>query len=205
MGKMTIAEAAQHFNVSKEAIHNRVRRGSLDSVIENGVKYVILGEAKRAAQTPPSDTRYYEYIEKENVRLSEKVDKLERETSRLREQREQMLIDDREKIERIYKERDEQLKSILQVVTSRMIAQSGMDSVEEDAVTAEVVEEKSDPDIEKPVLLKVFMKLKGYGKKKRKKIKARFKKRVGRDERIILKNKKLFLKPRHFDYSDLLK
>ena len=206
MGKMTKAEAAQHFNVSKEAIHNRVRRGSLDSVIENGVKYVILGEAKRAAQTPPSDTRYYEYIEKENERLSAKVDKLEKETSRLREQREQMLIDDREKIERIYKERDEQLKSILQVVTSRMIAQSGVDAIqEEDAVTAEVVEEKSDPDIEKPVPLKVFMKLKGYGKKKRKKIKARFKKRVGRDERIILKGKKLFLKPRHFDYSDLLK
>jgi predicted DNA-binding protein YlxM (UPF0122 family) len=36
MKKMTIADAAEYFNVSKEAIHNRIRRGSLDCIVETG-------------------------------------------------------------------------------------------------------------------------------------------------------------------------
>ena len=207
MGKMTIAEAAQHFNVSKEAIHNRVRRGSLDSVIENGVKYVILGEAKRAVPSPVSDTRYYDYIEKENERLKGKIDSLEEETSRLRHQREEMLIDDREKIERIYKERDEQLKNILQVVSSKFLSHANVESVIEEAETAEVVDVKEqEPEREDDLVsLKDFIKLKLYSKKKRQKIKERFQKRAKKDTRIIVKKDKLFLKPQHFDYSDLLK
>jgi len=215
MGKMTIAEAAQHFNVSKEAIHNRVRRGSLDSVIENGVKYVILGEAKRAVPSPASHTRYYDYIEKENERLKGKVDTLENETTRLRHQREQMLIDDREKIERIYKERDEQLKNILQVVSSKFLGHASTESMIEEAETAEVLEVKEEEIQPEPkvkskkedelVSLKDFMKLKLYSKKKRQKIKERFEKKAKKDARIITNKGKLFLKPQHFDYSDLLK
>ena len=40
MAKLTIQEASDHFKVSKEAIHNRIRRGSLPSMVEHGVKYV---------------------------------------------------------------------------------------------------------------------------------------------------------------------
>ena len=42
MKKLTIADAADHFGVSKEAIHNRVRRGSLNCIVEEGVKYVVI-------------------------------------------------------------------------------------------------------------------------------------------------------------------
>jgi valyl-tRNA synthetase len=198
MGKMTVAEAAQHFNVSKEAIHNRIRRGTLDCVIENGIKYVAVGESKAA----PSDDRYYGYIEKENERLKAKVDTLEHETRRLREQREQMLIDERKKVEQIYKERDEQLKNVLQVVASKFLTQTSVDSViEEAAVTAEVV---APDDTEDLVSLKEFMKLKRFKKKKREKLKERFEKLASSDERIIDRNGKLHLKPNRFDYSDLI-
>ncbi len=214
MGKMTVAEAAEHFKVSKEAIHNRVRRGTLNSVTENGVKYVILAEAKRATPSPPSDTRYYEYIEKENERLKSKLDTLESETSRLRHQREQMLLDDREKIERIYKERDEQLKSILQVVATNFLGHSVAERVIEEVEVTEVLEAKElesevrgDVKLKKEELvsLKDFMKLKLYGKKKRQRLKERFEQRAKKDARIIIKDKTLFLNPQHFDYSDLLK
>jgi len=40
MSKMSIAEAAEFFGISREAIHNRIRRGSLESLIEDGVKLV---------------------------------------------------------------------------------------------------------------------------------------------------------------------
>ncbi|MEA2110716.1 MAG: DNA-binding protein [Campylobacterota bacterium] len=197
MSKMTVAEAAVHFNVSKEAIHNRIRRGSIDCVIENGVKYVVTIEAKPVKTT--SDSRYYEYIEKENERLKNKVDKLEDETRGLRVQREKMLIEEREKIETIYKERDEQLKNVLQVVATKFLANMNVENMIEDAVTAEVIEKE-----ESLVSLKDFLKLKAYKEKKREKIKKRFKATAKKDSRITLKKGKLYLNLEKYDYSDML-
>jgi len=197
MSKMTVAEAAAHFNVSKEAIHNRVRRGSLDCVIDHGVKYVLVGDKR---EEPVADNRYYDYIEKENEALKVRINKLENETQALRSQREQMLIDERDKIEQIYKERDDQLRSVLQVVASKFLTQATMDSVIDEAVTAEVIE--PGPSL---VSLKAFLKLKGYKAKRKEKIKTRFKKYSNQDERIIVEDGKLYLDPQHFDYRDLLK
>ena len=203
MGKMTVAEAAQHFNVSKEAIHNRIRRGTLDCVIENGVKYVAVGEQRSAAGN--HDSRYYDYIEKENEALKARIASLEGETKTLREQREQMLIDERNKIEQIYKERDEQLRSVLQVVASKFLTQATMDSVIEEAVAAEVIEEKPSEEEESLISLKDFLKLKRYKNKQKEKIKTRFKKRAGEDSRIVTREGKLYLDPQRYDYRDLLK
>ena len=197
MGKMTVAEAAQHFNVSKEAIHNRIRRGTLDCVIDHGVKYVIVGEQVSSS----GENRYYDYIEKENKHLKERVGRLEEETKALRVQREAMLIEERDKIEQIYKERDEQLRSVLQVVASKFLTRATMDSVIEEAVTAEVIEDRHD----EPVSLKDFLKLKRFKAKQREKIKARFKKRAKEDSRIVTKKGKLYLHPQRYDYGDLLK
>ena len=46
MMKLTILDAAEKLGISKEAIHNRIRRGSLKSVVENGVKFVFISEEK---------------------------------------------------------------------------------------------------------------------------------------------------------------
>ncbi len=211
MSKMTVAEASEYFKVSKEAIHNRIRRGTLDCVIEHGTKYVVVGEVKsEPVQTSAGNDKYYSYIEQENAALKAKISELEGETRSLREQREQMLIDEKEKIEQIYKERDAQLKSVLQVVASKFLTHQNMDAVIEEAVSAEeppalddvidVVDEEEDM-----VSLKQFMKLKMYSKKRREKIKARFEKYAFDDERILIKERKMYLKPNHFDYSDLIK
>ncbi len=199
MSKMTVAEAAAHFNVSKEAIHNRIRRGSIDCIIENGVKYVVTGE--EASSKTKEESRYYDYIEAENARLKKRIDTLEHETTTLRNQREQMLIEERQKIEMIYKERDEQLKSVLQVVATKFLANMNVDTVIEDAVTAEVLEAEPMDWIS----LKDFLKLKNYKTKKKEKIKKRFKQAAKDDSRIIIKKKKLYLDPQKYDYSDLLK
>ena len=198
MAKLTIAEAAQHFNVSKEAIHNRIRRGTMDCVIEHGVKYVVTGEEKTSQ--PQTDSKYYDYIEQENERLRARVSELEGETRNLREQREQMLIEERRKIEQIYKERDEQLRSVLQVVASKFLTATAMEHAIEEAVTAEVIE----PAAPEPVSLKEFLKLKGWKKSERERIKARFKKRAKHDPRILMKRGKIHLDPSRYDYSDLL-
>ena len=218
MGKMTVTEAAEHFKVSKEAIHNRIRRGTLDCVIEQGVKYVVVGDMPAPVETQekvtPSHDKYYEYIEQENATLKAKISELEGETKQLRGQREQMLIEEKEKIEQIYKERDTQLKSVLQVVASKFLSHQSMDEVIEEVVSAEISEPEVsvvDDDVidvvevtEEFVSLKQFVKLKMYSKKKRDKIKKRFEKYAFDDERISLVKGKIYLRPNHFDYSDLI-
>jgi valyl-tRNA synthetase len=208
MKKMTIADAAEYFNVSKEAIHNRIRRGSLDCIVDNGVKYVAVASAKGNNDTAniANDNRYTQYIEQENERLREKVDVLEKETTRLRDQREQMLIDERIKVEQIYKERDAQLRSVLHVVATKFLSHVNTDTVMEeanaiDAINADVVE----GTIDEWVSLKSFLKLKRYSDKERKKIKNRFESIADQDTRLHLRNGKIYLNPSEYDYSDLLR
>ena len=214
MAKMTIAEAAAHFKISKEAIHNRIRRGSLSSVMDNGIKYVTIAEAKTTTTQTHSDQRYYDYIEEENTRLRERVNKLENETTSLRDKREAALIAEREKIEQIYKERDEQLRSVLHVVASKFLTVQNMNQVIDDAVNENDVSEDAEVISEAPIVthrsdnnlvsLKEFLKLKKYSKKKAKKIKVRFEKIAKEDKRLTLRNDKIFLQPSIFDYSDLI-
>lgn len=200
MKKMTIGDAAEHFGVSKEAIHNRIRRGSLECIVENGVKYVAVVSAKSSeAAHNAQDGRYTQYIEQENERLREKVDVLEKETTRLRDQREQMLIDERIKVEQIYKERDAQLRSVLHVVATKFLSHANADAVMEEAINADVVE----PD-EEWISLKSFLKLKRIKDKEKKKIKSRFVALQESDGRIIVRDEKIFLNPSRHDYSDLL-
>ncbi len=200
MKKMTIAEAAEHFGVSKEAIHNRIRRGSLDCIVENGVKYVAVASAKSTPQEASFEAdRYTRYIEQENERLRDRVDNLEKETTRLRDQREQMLIDERVKIEQIYKERDAQLRSVLHVVATKFLAHANADAVVEEAINADVVDMQEGEWIS----LKAFLKLKRIKDKEKKKIKNRFEAANG-DERLIMREGKVYLNPSVHDYSDLL-
>ncbi len=206
MSKLTIAQAAEHFKISKEAIHNRIRRGSLDCVIENGMKYVQIGETQsvpKETPTPvPNDSKYYSYIEKENERLKEKIDALEEETKKLRTQREQMLIDEKIKIESIYKERDEQLKNVLNVVASKFLTHMDQDKIIEESITAEIIDEK---EIDLRISLKAFLKLKAYKTKRLQRIKENFKKASAlHDSRLSVKKGKIYLDPSKYDYKDLL-
>lgn len=208
MKKLTIADAADHYGVSKEAIHNRVRRGSLNCIVEDGVKFVVISTPKgvQSVNSVP-DARYTQYIEQENERLRGRVDVLENETSRLRDQREQMLIDERVKVEQIYKERDAQLRNVLHVVATKFLShvnpeavmQEGMEKGTLDAINADVVETDG------WISLKDFLKLKRIKDEAKKKIKKRFEKLQGSDERISIRDEKLFLNPAEFDYSDLIK
>lgn len=207
MKKLTIADAADHYGVSKEAIHNRVRRGSLNCIVEDGVKYVTITTPKSAQNSSGGvDARYTQYIEQENERLRGRVDVLENETSRLRDQREQMLIDERVKVEQIYKERDAQLRSVLHVVATKFLShvnpeavmQEGMETGKIDAINADVVETDG------WISLKDFLKIKRIKDPAKKKIKKRFEKLAQSDARIYMRDEKVFLNPGEFDYSDLI-
>lgn len=213
MSKMSIADAAEYFGVSKEAIHNRIRRGSLDTLIEDGVKQVVIDPANKNVikpqmrkTAPPQDDRYYKLLEEQNVKLQEKVEKLENETRSLREQKEQMLIEERLKIEQIYKDKDEQLKNILNAITSNFMLNPPVEEkLEElDHVEAEIEESPIETKQSKLISLKKYLKDSGLSKSKRDKVLNRFEKIAKKDKRIIVLDKKLYIDLAKYDYKDLL-
>lgn len=212
MSKMSVADAADYFGVSKEAIHNRIRRGSLSSAMEEGIKLVVIDEANADVMklqtrkvTPPQDNRYYRLLEEQNAKLQEKVEKLENETRTLREQKEQMLIEERIKIEQIYKDKDEQLKNILNAITSNFILNPPAEDklAKFDHVEAEIEESPVETKESKLISLKKYLKDRGLSKSKRDKIKSRFEDRVKKDKRIIVLDKKLYIDLAKYDYEDL--
>lgn len=215
MSKMSIAEAAEYFGVSREAIHNRIRRGSLESVVEDGVKLVeVSGIPKStrnrtvATKMQANDSRYYKLLEEQNAKLQLRVETLEGETRSLRDQKEQMLIEERIKIEQIYKDKDEQLKNILSSLSSQFMlnAPSEVSEVEEDTLEAEIeIETKTEVKSESKVIsLKKYLKRHKVSEKKSKKIKAKFKKEAQRDNRIITIGKKHYINLDKYDYKNLL-
>jgi len=213
MSKMSIAQAAEYFGVSREAIHNRIRRGSLESVVEDGVKLVEVSKTAKptrgasrtnATKINSNDSRYYKLLEEQNAKLQERVETLEGETRSLRDQKELMLIEERIKIEQIYKDKDEQLKNILNTLSSQFMlsAPSELPEAQEDTLEAEI--EHEDDNAQGVMSLKKYLKKNKVSEKKAKKIKAKFKKEAQRDNRIITIGKKHYINLSKYDYKDLL-
>jgi len=218
MKKMSVADAAAFFGVSREAIHNRIRRGSLKSIMSDGVKMVLVDEttpkkspkSRQSARVSSNDERYYKLLEAQNAKLQERVETLENETRTLRDQKEQMLIEERQKIEQIYRDKDEQLKNILNTLSSKFMLGAPLESQEEDDDTLEAemieVEECVTQESSEAVSLKRYLKKEKFSDKKLKKIEKRFKKAVkSDDERVVVVGKKIYIEPKKYDYSDLIK
>ncbi|MBA3026079.1 MAG: DNA-binding protein [Sulfurimonas sp.] len=211
MSKMSVADAAEYFGVSKEAIHNRIRRGSLESVLEGDIKMVLVGAkptvSSRAQSKKPAanfaNDKYYQFLEEQNSKLQEKVEKLEGETRTLRDQKEQMLIEERIKIEQIYRDKDEQLKSILSTFQAQFMLSPKQAKKEEDdtALDAEI---EDIPSENNTISLHKYLKEQEFSKKRMKKIKSRFQSRAENDNRILSVGKKYYIDTSKYDYSDLL-
>ena len=212
--KVSVSEAAEFFGVSKEAIHNRIRRGSLEVALVDGIKMVVIDTnaqtksvKRQTAQksSASNDERYYKLLQEQNEKLQARVEMLESETRTLRDQKELMLIEERKKIEQIYKEKDEQLKNLLSTLSSQfMLMQPKEEQIEviaePETLEVEIEEQRGDSIIS----LNKYLKKENYSKKRREKIKKTFQKRVKKEERVIKIDDKIYLDFVKYDYSDLL-
>lgn len=217
MKKMTILEAAEQIGVSKEAIHNRIRRGSLECVVENGIKYVVVDEQKTAAPkrsgairtTNSANEKYNKLLEEQNIKLHDKVDNLESEVRELRDQIEKMLVAEKKKIEEVYVQKDEQLKSILSAISSKTMltpptakSEVALDEVEQIAVgDDDILDVDHNDEDENHILLKQYLKENKVSKKR----KAKIKKVAKKDNKIFKIDGKYCIDPSRYDYSYLLK
>jgi hypothetical protein len=215
--QITIDEYAKRFKMSKEMIRAKLRAGRLPHETVDGMTYITV---KAPAPQPPREERVQRttagaiisMYQQENAQLKKKINELETKIDRLIGDKEQMLREERDRIETIYASRDEQLKSFLELVNAKLV-QDGQKraSVPQDAgmlrETGTFPAAAADPE---PVVLPEQMELmhyldaKQYTPSEKKSIKRRFAKAYGNDIRVIQQNGEFILDFSKYDYSDLL-
>lgn len=221
--RFSIDEYAKTFKMSKEMIQNKIRTKRLNYIIESGVTYIIVARsslneekhreieesAKQAAATnlpaaPSPKTSVGMVIslyQKENHYLKIKIKELETKIDRLTNDKENMLIAERTRIEEIYTAKDEQLKSILEVLSTKLMLSNANSTVHD----VDVTQQNPLPIEPKGVIeLKRYLKFIGIGSDDRKQVRRRFAERYGSDVRIIQKEGEFYVDLSKYDYTDLL-
>ena len=217
--RFTVDEYAKTFKMSKEMIQNKLRTKRLNYIIEGGVTYIIvprssLDETKRqeiAQSSKPSSSvpapqkttvgMIIALYQKENQQLKLKIKELENKIDRLINDKEQMLIAERERIEEIYTAKDEQLKNLLEVINTKLLLSQG-NSVHDVDITATPPVSPSLPN--GIIELKRYLKFIGMGSDERKSVKRRFELAYGSDIRIIQKEGEFYVDLSKYDYTDFL-
>ena len=223
--RLTIDEYSKHFKMSKEMIHSKLKTRKLNYIIEDGTTYIIvtrnsvdmqkhqeIHEQKQQntqlvqgdilQKSKPTVAMVLALYQRENKQLKEKIVELEHKIDTLIHDKEQMLRDERDKIEQLYNKKDEQLKNILELINKKMSYEQQKESLVETQIchTNSLQEPPKKGLIELREYLK-SLELKSY---QRKIIKKRFDAVRESDVRIIQQNGKLFLDFSRYDYSDLL-
>lgn len=144
--------------------------------------------------------------QKENHQLKARIKELEAKIDKLIDDKERMLIDERNRIEQVYSTKDEQLKSILELINTKMLTTAPQTVHDVHFDEKEEVVETYDASWHATHLveLKKYMKTLDIAAAERKIIKKRFTSGYGHDVRIIQQNGEFYLDFSKYDYSDLL-
>lgn len=228
--RLTLDEYSKEFKMSREMINSKIRDKKLNYIIEDSVTYIIVPnsssqsqdiektveqkpqmqeEAKTLKNAPakPKTTvaMVISLYQRENRQLKEKITQLEAKIDKLIDDKEQMLRDEMSRIEQVYLTKDEQLKSVLELMSSKLITEQNqtiheVETVEVKAPKKDFNDKKNTPIVE----LKEYLKTLDIETFQKKVIKRRFLSAYGSDIRVIKQNGKLYLDFSRYDYSDLL-
>lgn len=218
--RFSIDDYAKTFKMSKEMIHSKLKSKKLNYIIEGGVTYIIVPRSslderqQKTIETPskplspvPAKTSIAMVIalyQKENNHLKLKIKELEAKIDSLVNDKENMLIAERNRIEEIYTAKDEQLKSILEVLSSKLLLTQNNNTIHD----VDVTQQPSQPSISLAsnglIELKRYLKFIGIGSEGRKLVRNRFTERFGSDIRIIQKEGEFYVDLSKYDYTDLL-
>jgi len=225
--RLTLDEYSKHFKMSKEMINSKLRAKKLNYIIEDGTTYIIvtrssLDSEKRneihtekkekvqkttqqvVAKPKTTVAMVLGLYQRENQQLKEKIVQLEAKIDKLIDDKEQMLRDEMAKIEQVYSTKDEQLKSVLELINTQLKYEKSTSAIVHETETVAVEDSSTQNASEEIIELKAYLKtldLKSYQKKI---IKKRFFAVYDKDVRIIKQNGKFYLDFSKYDYSDLL-
>ena len=208
---ITIEEYAKKFKMSKEMVASKIRQKKLNFTIQNGITLINVPDEEQTPETRKQTKQVQVQknimqkatvatvlglYKRENSYLKQKIEQLEAKIDRLIDDKENMLRAERDKIEEIYENKDEQLKHILELVNKKMLHDQQNDTVYE-------IEHSKD-DSAQIVELKEYLKTLDLKSSQRKNIKKRFQDVLHEDIRVIEQNGKIYLDFSKYDYSDLL-
>ena len=219
--KLTIDEYSKKFKMSKEMISSKLRAKKLDYIIENDTVYIIVPDEVSQKPKPASQQNRFpakprttvamvlSLYQKENLQLKEKIVQLEEKIDKLINDKEQMLRDEMSKIEKVYATKDEQLKQVLELLNTKLIAQNNntihdVEPLPQTQKAIDIKNEYTDEAEDQFVELKTYLKRLDLEPYQRKIIKKRFLAVYDSDIRVIKQNGKLYLDFAKYDYSDLL-
>jgi hypothetical protein len=226
--RFSVEEYAKHFKMSKEMVYSKLRSNRLAYVVEGSVTYIVVNDdnasSKESKVDKETDTTtqiksksvvpakktttvgtIISLYQRENLQLKERVKSLEDKIDRLIDDKEKMLQEERERIERVYIAKDEQLKSILDLVNTKLQL-SNHETVHDVGIEEELSEEKTSEikQSEDFIELNRYLKSININSHLRKQIKKRFEKAYNHDVRVIKQNGLFFLDFSKYDYSNLL-
>ncbi|WP_314041620.1 DNA-binding protein [Campylobacter showae] len=206
MSKVPVSEAAEILGVTKEAVYNRIRRGTLKTFEKDGVKYVVLdgyepqtapktsksaksSESKKAAKAGEFDVN--EFLLSQISELKEQNQNLQADKDRLFREKEQILLNNKTEIAQIYRERDEKLRGFLSMLERPLLARQNGEYVA--PIDVEFVESK--PENEgKWTSLTEFLKSQNLSGKSLKKTQNKIIKNIGKSKFIKFKKGVIMVK-----------
>ena len=210
MSKVPVSEAAEILGVTKEAVYNRIRRGTLKTFEKDGVKYVVLdgyepqaasksapktsksaksSEPKKSAKTGEFDVN--EFLLSQIGELKEQNKNLQADKDRLFREKEQILLNNKSEIAQIYRERDEKLRGFLSMLERPLLARQNGEYVA--PIDVEFVESK--PENEgKWTRLAEFLKSQNLSGKSLKKTQNKIIKNIGKSKFIKFKKGVIMVK-----------
>lgn len=223
--RLTIDEYSKYFKMSKEMVQSKLKAKSLNYIIENGMTYIIVTKKSVDSQKhqeiqeaiavqpslklKPTVATVLGLYQRENKQLKAKIIELEAKVDKLIADKEQMLRDECNKIEKLYSLKDTQLKEILELVNKKITLESQKNNIHSiehniqdtfEDIKIEEIENKNPQIIE----LGPYLKSLDLKSSQRKIIKKRFLNACNNDVRIIQQNGRIFLDFSRYDYSDLL-
>ena len=222
--RFTIDEYSKQVKMSKELINSKLRSKKLNYVIEDGETFIVVAQSSMNEETIEEIQQQKREQEKqvnittqkmtvgtilslykrENDHLKQKIRELENKIDSLITDKENMLREERDKIEQVYSTKDEHLKNILELINKQLMLEQKAATVHE--VTLSNIEEtQQEKENLSHIDLKSYLKTLDLQSYQRKIIKKRFFDALDHDVRIIQQNGKLYLDFAKYDYSDLLK
>ena len=105
--KLTIDEYSKKFKMSKEMVHSKIKSKKIQHVVEDSIIYIIVDDEdiqtqqQKPLSVKPKTTAgaVISLYQRENLQLKAKIAQLEAKIDKLIDDKEQMLRDERDKIE----------------------------------------------------------------------------------------------------------
>ena len=198
-------DAEMRRELHEEKMQERRDKEQTDTAAQNEA----LRQTQTASTQQPRKTTVGTIIalyQKENRQLKQRIKELESKIDKLIDDKERMLINERNRIEQVYASKDEQLKTILELINTKLLAAApqtvhDVNFHQNDDIYHDI---ETYPPQQRFVELKQYLKSLHIPAQTRKTIKRRFANAYGSDARIIQQNGDFYLDFSKYDYRDLL-